>query len=158
MIVVADTTPLNILVQLGLTDLLEKLITSVIIPPAVVKDLSHANTPDTVKKWLESPPPWLVVQATKKVLAGDLPQGLGEREAISLAIEIHADVLLADDRRARLAAEALVLTVTGTLGILNRAAKVGLIDLADAFERLKKTNFHVSDELLEEILKRAQGK
>lgn len=154
MIVVSDTTPLNILAQLGLIDLLPQLFGAVILTPGVVKELSNPNTPDVVKTALEGPPSWLSVRMPARMLTAPLPNGLGEREAISLAVELHADLLLADDKQARKTARALGIMVTGTLGILDIAARRGLVDIADAIARLKRTNFHVSDELLEAVLKR----
>ncbi|MDZ4783931.1 MAG: DUF3368 domain-containing protein [Planctomycetia bacterium] len=153
MIVVSDTTPLNILAQLGLIDLLPQLFGAVILTPGVVKELSHPSTPDIVKAVLEGPPPWLTILAPTMLLATPLPSGLGEREAISLAAELHADLLLADDKQARKTAQALGITVIGTLGILDAAARRGLVDFADAIARLKRTNFHVSAKLLDAVLK-----
>jgi predicted nucleic acid-binding protein len=52
------------------------------------------------------------------------------------------------------AARARGLEVTGTLGLLDRAAQRGLIDLPTAFAALKATNFHVPQELLDALLAR----
>jgi predicted nucleic acid-binding protein len=152
MIVVSDTTPLNILAQLGLVDILPELFGSVLITPAVVAELSHVNTPTVVKTWLDSQPAWLRVQAPTQPLAGELPDGVGELEAIRLAVEILADVLLADDKRARRSAESFGLKVTGTLGVLSLAARRGLVDLTDAVGRLRQTNFRISEDLLDALL------
>jgi predicted nucleic acid-binding protein len=42
--------------------------------------------------------------------------------------------------------------VTGTLGVLDRAAQHRLIDLADAFNRLKATSFRYRSEMLDALL------
>lgn len=42
--------------------------------------------------------------------------------------------------------------VAGTLGILSMAAEHGLINLADAFERIKQTNFHHLQETMDQLL------
>jgi predicted nucleic acid-binding protein len=44
--------------------------------------------------------------------------------------------------------------VTGTLGILELAARNGLTDLALAIERLRQTNFRRPDTLLDDLLRR----
>jgi predicted nucleic acid-binding protein len=44
--------------------------------------------------------------------------------------------------------------VTGTLGVLDLAARRGLIDLAEAFTRLKSTTFHYRQGLLDALLAR----
>jgi predicted nucleic acid-binding protein len=46
--------------------------------------------------------------------------------------------------------------VTGTLGVLDLAARRGLIDLAEAFARLKATSFHYRQGLLDALLARRQ--
>jgi len=45
------------------------------------------------------------------------------------------------------------LTVVGTIGILDRAASRQLIDLPEAIDRLKRTTFRISLEILEELLR-----
>jgi predicted nucleic acid-binding protein len=76
----------------------------------------------------------------------------GERDAILVALELKADLLLMDDREGVEEAVRLGLVVTGTLGVLDRAAEKGLVDLADTFRRLRTTNFRVSPALLDRIL------
>ena len=44
--------------------------------------------------------------------------------------------------------------VTGTLGVLDLAAERGLVDLVDAFDRLKLTNFRYRQGLLDALLKK----
>jgi len=44
------------------------------------------------------------------------------------------------------------LAVTGTLGLLDLAARRGLIDLGASFERLKITSFHYRQGLLDALL------
>jgi len=80
----------------------------------------------------------------------------GEAEAIALALEANASLLLLDDREARLQAKRLGLRVTGTLGILLRARKLGLIEgLREELNKLRETGFRISKSLEEEILKAA---
>jgi predicted nucleic acid-binding protein len=77
----------------------------------------------------------------------------GEVAAISLALELHADLLLIDEVLGRKAAAARSIRFTGTIGILELAADKGLIDLKEAFERVKKTDFWISHELLDTRLR-----
>ena len=75
-------------------------------------------------------------------------------EAIVLALEESADLILLDDYEARRVARSFGLKVTGTIGILIRAKHEGKIEsLKDEIERLMKTGFWVSRELYERILK-----
>jgi predicted nucleic acid-binding protein len=153
MIVVADTTPLRYLVMIGREQLLPALYGRVLIPPAVVDELSHENTPDAVRTWLAAWPSWLEIrQPTQSGKAG-LELDLGEQEAIALAEEVAADLLLVDDWDARIEAERRHLHVVGTLRVLADGASLGLTDLEESFDRLRNTNFRASPELLESLLK-----
>jgi predicted nucleic acid-binding protein len=78
---------------------------------------------------------------------------MGEAAALELAAEIHADLILMDDRRGVAAAFDLRIHVTGTLGLLARAAKLGIIDLSDAFARIKRTNFRYRQEIMDQFLR-----
>ena len=62
-----------------------------------------------------------------------------------------------DERKGTQAAIESGLDVTGTLGILQRAAKRGLLDLADAYDRLKLTNFRYRQEIMDKLLKEISG-
>jgi len=56
MIVVADTTPLHYLILIQHDDLLPRLFGRVLIPPAVLAELQHPETPDPVRQWFAQPP------------------------------------------------------------------------------------------------------
>jgi predicted nucleic acid-binding protein len=77
----------------------------------------------------------------------------GESAAINLALELKADLLLIDEKDGRRAAAARHIPFTGTVGVLELAASRKLLDLEGAFARLKKTDFWIAPELLDERLK-----
>jgi predicted nucleic acid-binding protein len=129
---------------------------SVLVPPAVVAELRHRNTPELVKAWLSRMPPWLLCVAPTTTVP--MPRlGAGETQAIALALENHADLLLADDGKARIAATKRVLAVAGTLSVLTLAAERGLIRWTEACSKLVRTNFYVVPELLEKITTRLRS-
>jgi predicted nucleic acid-binding protein len=72
----------------------------------------------------------------------------GESEAIALAVEIRADLLIVDERAGRNTAAALGLNCMGTLGVLALASRRGLLNFEAALESLLLTNFRASDELI----------
>ena len=76
---------------------------------------------------------------------------------MALAIELRADLLLMDDEEGVIAARGKGLEVAGTLGVLSRAAQRRLLDLADAFERLKHTNFRFRQEIMDRFLTEISG-
>jgi predicted nucleic acid-binding protein len=155
-LVVADTSPLNYLVQIDCQELLAALYQRVLIPDAVFRELTHTQTPFPVRTWLKSKPEWLQVREVAPPfdlrLSGLDP---GEREAIQLAQREHADLLLIDDRMGVRFAQRQGLEVTGTLGVLLQAARVGLVDITAALDRLQATDFRHTPQLLEQVKRMA---
>ena len=153
MIVIADTTPLNYLILIQQADLLPRLFGKVLIPPAVVKELEDPGTPDSVRAWLSCAPSWLHVQLLHSPPDPELDYlDDGEREAIALAEELGADLLLLDDADARKQAARRNLPFIGTLGILRRAAQLDMLDLPTTLTRLQQTTFYIDPELIRSVL------
>jgi predicted nucleic acid-binding protein len=153
MIVIADATPLNYLILIDQAELLPRLFDRILIPPAVFEELRHQETPDVVRRWIAGPPSWLQVQALRSVLDPALAfLDPGEREAIALAEELHADQLLLDDADARREAARRSLPFIGTLGVLREAARRELLDLRVVLVQLQETSFFVDPALIESLL------
>lgn len=151
MIIVSDTSPINYLLLIGEIELLPRLFGRVIIPPAVAKELKHPAAPEAVKQWIDLPPAWLEVRDASFV-DPTIQLDAGETAAISLAIEINADQILLDDKKAVKVAIARGLGVAGTLNVLELAAIKGWIDLPTVIARLQKTNFRAVAELIQKLL------
>ena len=129
MIVVADTSSLNYLIQIDCDILLPKIYGHIIVPAGVIEELSHAGAPAAVRLWLTRLPSWVDVHVTASPPDSKLAfLGLGERDAIQFAEEHHADLLLIDERQGRLEAKRRGLMTTGTLGVLLSAGELGLDD------------------------------
>jgi predicted nucleic acid-binding protein len=145
MIVIADTSPLNYLVLIGEQEVLPALFNQIIIPETVFRELQATVTPQAVREWVTSRPRWLEIRKTTKEPDSGLSHlDVGEREAIQLAEELGADLLLVDEKAARREAAKRHLSTSGTLGVLDRAAEKGLIDFSKALQRLKQTSFYLS--------------
>jgi uncharacterized protein len=145
-IVVADTSPLNYLIQLESERLLPQLYRRILAPLWVIRELGHVDAPRLVREWANHIPDWLeVVEAPSTVHADLAHLDPGEREAIQLAHERHADLLLIDERKGRQAAHRRGLMTTGTLGVLLRAGELGLTDPVGMYKDLiRKTTFRTS--------------
>jgi hypothetical protein len=131
-IVVSDTSPVLSLARIGRLELLHELYQQVLIPSAVYDEL-RAGSPRPPGHIDFDSLPWLIVAAAndrRRVdeLRADLD--LGEAEAIVLAIERRADLLLVDERRGRRSAGASGLMVTGLLGVVAAAKHAGVIAAA----------------------------
>lgn len=154
-LVISDTGPVNYLVLIGHVDVLPVLFETVILPAEVLEELSHPDTPPAVRAWAARLPPWVHVRSAPSPSPEDdvlSPLDDGERAAILLAAALQADLLLMDDSDGVKAALRKGLNTTGTIGILDRAARQGLLDLADAFDRLRRTSFHRPEAIMARVL------
>ncbi len=151
MIVVSDTGPLNYLILIGHIEILPQLFSHVVIPPAVMDELTRESTPARVRQVMSNLPHWLEVRipAISERLLTQV--GTGEGQAIELARELKADWLLCDDKAARNWAQHVGLRVIGTLGVLKTAEQKGHVNLKEAVARLRMTNFRVFRNLLEAL-------
>ena len=155
MIVVADTSPLNYLVLLGQADLLHAVYGRVVVPLAVLIEMQHPEAPPVVRNWAGAPPPWLDRRRPAEVAPTLNPAlGAGEREAISLALELQADILLIDERAGRMEAEARDIQVAGTLAVLLLGAIRGHINFPEAIAELRRHGFRLSHKVELAMLER----
>lgn len=148
MIVVADTSPFIALTNIDQVELLPKLFGTILVPPQVLNELSGALASPQVRTLSDTPPGWLKIQSPSRLIPG-LSLHAGEVAAISLAVEVGANLLLIDERDGRLAAHRNQLAVAGTIGILERAAAERLVNLRAAFDRLKQTDFWIPHAFLD---------
>lgn len=142
--VVTDSTCLIALERLGRLDLLPSLFDQVYAPPEVAREFG-------------TPLPWLQVADLAdpdRVLFLSASVDAGEAEAIVLARERGFKIIL-DDLRARRLAQRFELNVIGTLGILVRARRQGILDLLrPLLDQLESIGFHMTPELKEEVLQK----
>jgi predicted nucleic acid-binding protein len=155
-LVIADTSPINYLLLIGHIEILPALFQKVILPGEVRDELSHPKAPPVVRNWIASAPAWVEIRQKPSGIDHDRSLeslDIGEEAAIRLAIHLKAVLLLMDDEEGVIAARRKGLEVTGTLGVLSRAAQRNLLDLADAFDRLKRTNFRYPQEVMDQFLR-----
>lgn len=154
MIVVSDTSPICYLLLINQIDILQALYNIVIIPQVVANELSAFESPSVVKNWIAHPPSWLQIHLTETLQSNELRiLDPGEREAILLAEQLNADVVILDDKAARRIAVERKLRIIGLLGILKDAARSGLLDLETTFKQLQEVGFWVAPSLLDRLLK-----
>lgn len=153
MLVIADSSPLIALVNINHVDVLPALFGSVTIPPHVADELRSANRPLAIREFIAANPPWLHIRSPKSNTPIS-PLHAGEAAAINLAMELKADLLLIDDMVGRKAAVQRSIRLTGTIGVLELAATAKLLDLKEAFEKTKRTDFWIAPALLDERLRR----
>lgn len=144
MIVVSDTSPILNLAAADKVHLLQDLYGEIVIPPAVARELERNGFPAT-------PLRTRVVAARDKDQVEALREQLdpGEAEAIVLAGELMADLLLVDEKRGRRVAESRGLEVTGLLGVLAEAKARGLVAQCKPVldEMIRVAGFWIGDDL-----------
>jgi hypothetical protein len=131
MVAVSDTSPISNLSITGRLDLLRSQFSNVLIPEGVRTELERMPNPEaktSIEKAFRDG--WLRCQSVGNrqlaaALGNDLDQG--EAEAIALATEIQAGVLLIDEKEGRSVARQAGLVVRGVLGVLIRAKAMGEI-------------------------------
>ena len=144
MIVVSDTSPILNLVAVGKLHLLCDLYAEIVVPPAVQGELSR-NAIQLDRSWIR------VVAAQNQNEVAALREQLdpGEAEAIVVAAELAADLLLVDEKRGRRIAIDRGLEVTGLLGVLAEAKARGLISRCQPVldDMIRVAGFWIGDDL-----------
>ena len=159
MIVVSDTSPITNLAAINQLNLLQRLYTRLIIPTAVYNEMVRVDklVPGAVEvqtlPWIQTQ----IVAASQQVRMFRESQeniDLGEAEAIILALELKADLLLMDERRGRAVAMSYGLQVTGLLGVLLQAKRNRLIPAVKPLmeQLIEQADFRVSNQLYATIL------
>ncbi|MEK7399657.1 MAG: DUF3368 domain-containing protein [Candidatus Poribacteria bacterium] len=142
---VSNASPLIALDQINQLNLLRRLFSRILVPPAVVREVSP-----TV-----SLPNWITQRALMQTIGSQILNATldpGESEAISLALEIGSIVIL-DERHGRRIAQSLGIGVIGTLGILLKSKQRGFIASVKPYiDQLMAYDFRISDDLYEHIL------
>ena len=158
---VVDSSAIIALAEINMADIIVKLGMEIIVPHAVYEEIVTRGHGRPGLKELED----LIRQGKVKVLtprdralveALHDPLGMGESEAISLAVEYNCMVVL-DDRIARLKAKSMRLKVIGTIGLLRLAYDKGFLNkgkLIQALRELKEHGFRISDKIIDEVIKK----
>ena len=154
---VSNTTPLRYLIAIEQDYLLGQLFEKVFVPDAVHEELTDTKTPEVVRRRVISLPAWLEVRTVQETTKTTFPVTLhrGEREAILLAEALRADVLLIDEQIGRTIALSRNLPLSGTLGVLERADRMGFVgDFPQVLQQLKASGFFITDALEQQLLER----
>ena len=155
--VVCNTSPLLYLYQVGQLGLLQRLYGQVITPQAVQDEL-HAGAligcpiPDLAQL------SWVKIQllSDRALLPAVVDLGLGEAEAIALAISNPGSLLILDDGLGRKIARLSRLSYTGTLGVLIKSKQAGILPrVSPVIEALRQTTMHLSAELISLVIREA---
>lgn len=147
--IVCDSSAIIALERINYLWLLESLSEDIIIPYAVNKEIRSKkgiNLPMCIR--VEEARDRLYIRRNRKYLH------LGEVEAIALAKDIKADLIILDDKKARKFAEKEGLKVAGLPVLLIRAKKKGIIEkVKPVIDDLRRHSFFMGEDIYVEILK-----
>lgn len=151
--VVSNTTPIISLLKLSQLNILKELYSEVLLPYAVFQEIEAGKNKMyyqdlSIIDWIK-----IVEIQDRNALKYFLDLDTGEAEAIVLATEIRADLIIIDEKLGRFHAKHADLKVTGTIGILVKAKKQGIVkDLKPLLYELTEKDVWISEKLIEEIL------
>lgn len=129
MIVVSNTSPIINLACIGQLDILRQLYGAIAIPSSVYHEVAVTGIGEAGSRevqeldWIETKK----ITNRLQVVALQIELDKGEAEAIVLALELNAELLLLDERRGRAVATRLGLKSVGILGCLIDAKHAGLV-------------------------------
>lgn len=157
MIIVSDTSPVSNLILIQRLDILQKLFSEIIVPPAVDaeiralkqfgKDLNDYQNADWIKV---SQPANL-----QKVQTLQIKLDAGEAQAIVLALETNCDLLLMDERIGTNIARQEGLQTIGLVGVLIKAKENEIVkEVREILSQLKQqAGFWLGEKLENQILR-----
>lgn len=143
--VVVNSTPLIVLCGIGRLSILQKMYQEIWIPEAVYREVTAKE--DSACAQIKAAGTWIRVEkirdhAEKKMYKAKLHDG--EVEVMILAQEQRADLVILDDNAAKKTARYLGLTVTGTLGVLLKAKRQGVIEeIGPLLSEMRQNGFYV---------------
>lgn len=155
--VVADSSCLIGLAQIGLFGLLKDLFLEVHIPPAVYQEVVVNGRDETGANETESAlkEGWILLTAAKDELAVKAlttALGKGESEVIVLSKELGADFALMDEKSARNTADLLNVDTVGILGIIDLANEMGFsLDKKRLVDCLRQSGFRISEKIYKKL-------
>ncbi len=138
--VISDASCFIILDNIGELDLLHNIFQIVTTTPEIAVEFGHEL------------PFWVEIRSAsdfhyQQILT--MQVDAGEASAIALAIEMPGCLIILDDHKARKVAVNLGLDITGTIGLIIKAKLMGVItSIKPLLEKIRRTNFRVSDELI----------
>ena len=156
-LVIANTSPLFYLHQIGHLEILHALYRRVVIPPAVQAELAAGGkagfaTPDI------SQAEWIEVRRVRsqELIPAVVDLGPGEAEVLALGLENPGSLLVLDDRLGRRVAHLNSLPDTGTVGVLVKAKQAGHVKaIRPLIQQLRATGLWLADDLVAMVLDQA---
>jgi predicted nucleic acid-binding protein len=143
---IINASPVIVLAKVGLLPLLKELADELVLPDAVAAEVLAGPESDPARKAVEGG--WGVRQTSATIPSELLEWGLGpgETAVLALARERTPSSAILDDAAARACAKAFGVPLLGTLGVVLRAKKRGLVpQAADVLRAIRAVGLHLDD-------------
>lgn len=163
MTIVCNTLPISNLAVIGQLLLLQQVYNHIVIPNAVAEEIARVASIYVQAASVPSQP-WITIQSVKDTTTVQRLKikklDAGESEAIALALELKAELLIIDEQLGRNLATKEGLNITGLIGVLLEAKHKNLIAKVKPIldELIIQARFRVSLSLYNEVLKLAKEK
>lgn len=159
MIVVSNTSPIINLAAIGRLNLLQQLYGKVVIPQSVYDEIVVSGS-GQAGSFEVSNLDWLETRSAADVALVALLQvelDSGEADAIALAVELKADLILMDERKGRKIAGRVGLRCVGLLGVLIEAKRTGLVSIVRPIvdDLIGRAGFWIGPDLYQRVLQAA---
>ncbi|MEP6582836.1 MAG: DUF3368 domain-containing protein [Ginsengibacter sp.] len=155
-IIVSDTSCIGYLIQINCLNLLKLIYGQIIIPEAVNKEILRLEIKGHNLSEFKSSA-WIKIYKSDNLSNVSQYQHLldkGELEAISLAVDLKADLIIIDEKLARIVATSMGFEITGLVGILITAKNMGLISsVKDSLNKVMSAGCRISNKLYNTALK-----
>ena len=139
--VVSNTSPLIALAKINQLTIFSRLFGVVFVPESVSNEFLQNSISEEAKRLNECVGNTIKIFPVISEFHFTRQLGLGERDAISLAIQKNA-LLIIDDKKGRSEAIEKALTVVSTRAVLKLAERAGFIkSFSDSETELRKKNF-----------------
>jgi len=154
---VVNTSPLITLAKVGHLELLVEDSRQLWIPSAVHDEVLHGPANDPARRALQSG--FGTISEAILLHPMVLEWGLGSGETAVLSyVKRNGGIAVVDDGAARMAAKVMGIKVTGTLGVVLRAHRLGRIESAASVIRaLRDAGLRLDDDLIRQALARTTG-
>jgi predicted nucleic acid-binding protein len=149
--IVSNTTPISNFLHLGQMEILKTIFKELHVPMAVHSEIETYFSGD--HQWQRCLDEDFIirteVQTSPKIQELMIHLHMGEAEALCLCIENNAQLCLLDDRDARIIARLNNIPVSGTLGVLIKAKKMGIIEsVKELIDRLRTDHHYWIDDAM----------
>jgi predicted nucleic acid-binding protein len=144
-VIISDTSTLLAFYEIGEMSILQRRYGKIVTTPTVQREFQYP-----LPSWVEVSEP---TEENVRYVQERFKLDLGETTAIALALSHSKSTLIIDEMAGRRAAQELGIEVTGTLGILLKAKKQGIISaIRPLIQKLQNNNFRMSETLIAEVL------